>query len=260
MNSSTSHARTRRALTTVGGAVLFAALAACGSSSSSSSSTTDTKSVTSSTSKPTADAAAGLHGKRYCEVLLVTLTNGSGTGDVYNSFPMNECPQAQWAALDAGTIAKDAGVPLAVLNGPRFWLMDTIKNYGPPDTVSKTFGGIEMTKRATVDIGPVATARVPYMTHDVNRSVVFSFRAGTRIYELTAADGTSYVMQTWSQQTDPTLDEAGLATLGSRLALPAGWKYSSRVLDQPLVVNTRTEPGHVLQDELGNSYSKLAGA
>lgn len=245
----------RSRIVAVAATAMVVALAACGSSSDSA----DAKPSTTTTSDPQA-AGQNLHGKRYCEVLLVTLTNGSGTGDVYNSFPMNACPQVQWAALDAGTIAKDAGVPLAVLNGPRYWLMDTIKNYGPPDTVSKTFGGIEMTKRATVDIGPVATARVPYTTHDVNRSVVFSFKAGARIYQLTAADGTAYVMQTWSQQTDANLDETGLLTLGSRLALPAGWKYSSRVLDQPLTVDTRSEPGHVLQDELGNSYSKLAGA
>jgi hypothetical protein len=253
MNRPTLSLRARRGVSILAaGTALLAGLAACGSSSSSA----DAKASTTTTSDPQA-AGQDVHGKRYCEVLLVTLANGSGTGDVYNSFPMNACPQAQWSALDAGTIAKDNGVPLAVLNGPRYWLMDTIRNYGPPDTVQKTFGGIEMTKRATVDIGPVATARVPYTAHDVNRSVVFTFRAGTTIYELTAADGTTYVMQTWSQQVDPKLDESGLAALGTRLALPAGWKYSSRVLDRPLAVDTRSEPAHVFMDELGNSYSKL---
>ncbi len=138
--------------------------------------------------------------------------------------------------------------------------MGTIKNYGPPDTVSKTFGGIEMTKRATVDIGPVATAKVPYTTHDVNRSVIFSFDAGQEICELTAADGTTYLMQTWSQQVDPSLGESDLAGLGGRLALPAGWTFRSRTLDKPLVVDTRSTPAHVLMDDLGNSYTKVAGA
>jgi hypothetical protein len=246
----------RGRLTVAGCGLGLIALAACSSSSSSS----DPVSTTASTTATATGAGNDVRGKRYCEVLLVTLANGTGTGAVYNSYPMNDCPQTQWAALDAGTIAKDAGVPLAVLNGPRYWLMDTIKNYGPADTDTRTFGGIEMTKRANVDIGPVATARVPYTTHDVNRSVVFSFDAGTTIYELTAPDGTTYVMQTWSQQVDPTLVEAGLAAIGPRLELPEGWKFSSRTLTTPLVVDTRNEPAHVLQDDLGNSYSKLAGA
>ena len=258
-----THATRRRRQRTralVGSGVVVVALAACGSSSSDATPKQSTTTTAATNAATNVEAGKNLRGKRYCEVLLVTLTNGSGTGDVYNSFPMNACPQAQWAALDAGVVAKDAGVPIAVLNGPRYWLMDTIKNYGPPDTVSKTFGGIEMTKRATVDLGPLATAKVPYTTHDVNRSVVFSFDKGQAIYELTAADGTTYVMQTWSQQVDPALVESGLAGLGGRLALPAGWKYSTRTLDQPLVVDTRNAPAHVLQDDLGNSYSKVAGA
>ena len=248
-----------RTATLAASAVALIALTACGSSSSTSN-PKPTTSTPSTTAAAAGTAGNDLRGKRYCEVLLVTLSGTDGTGQVFNSFPMNDCPQAQWAALDAATIAKDAGVPLAVLNGPRYWLMDNIKNFGPADSDTRTFGGIEMTKRATVDIGPIAEARTLYKTRAVNRSVVFSFDAGTPVYELTAPDGTTYVMQTWSQQIDPTLVEADLAAIGPRLELPEGWKFSSRTLTTALVVDTRNEPGRVLQDDLGNSYSKLAGA
>jgi hypothetical protein len=249
----------RRALVALTGGLTVATLTACGSSRPAATAKPKASSTTSTTTGAS-DAGTNLHGKRYCEVLLVTLTGSTGTGDVFNSFPMNACPQARWAALDAGTVARDAGVPIAVLNGPRYWLMDSIKNYGPPDTVSRTFGGIEMTKRATVDIGPIAQARVPYTTHAVNRSVVFRFERGTTIYELKDPAGHAYVMQTWSQQVDPALAEADLAGIGPRLHPPAGWTYSSRTLTTPLVVDTRSAPAHVLQDDLGNSYSLTPGA
>jgi hypothetical protein len=66
-------------------------------------------------------------------------------------------------------------------------------------------------------------------------------------------------MQTWSQIVDPDLSRADLATLGERLALPAGWTYRTRTLTTPLRIDTTTHAAQVLQDELANSYSLLAG-
>jgi hypothetical protein len=79
------------------------------------------------------------------------------------------------------------------------------------------------------------------------------------VHELTAPDGTRYVMQAWSQQVDPTLDERDLGNLGTRLALPAGWTYQTRTLARPLKVVTTDQPAQVLQDELMNSYSQETG-
>src|SRR5690349_5234147 len=100
------------------------ALAASCSSSSSDSSTTASSPSASSASTAT---ATGMRGKRYCEVLLVTLTDGNASAEVFNSYPLNDCPAAQWQALDAATIAKENQVPLAVLNGPRYWLQDRVE-------------------------------------------------------------------------------------------------------------------------------------
>ena len=198
-----------------------------------------------------------MRGERYCEVLLVQPADGKVTADVYNSFPLNECPEAQWAALDAKAIATSAGVPVALLNGPRFWLMDRIQKAGEvADLPKKDFGGIEMYRQAAVEVGSMADAAVPYRPHPVDRKARFTFDAGQTVYELTAADGTTYVMQTWSQQKDPSLVEADLAGLGSRLQLPAGWTYAARSLDDPLVVDTTSRAASVLQDDLGNSYSQ----
>jgi hypothetical protein len=114
-----------------------------------------------------------------------------------------------------------------------------------------------MYRQATVEIGSLVEAMKPYSPRQVDRSAAFTYDAGQRVYELTSADGTVFVMQTYSVQIDPTLTEAQLTDLGSRLKLPEGWTYSSRILDAPLKVKTATTDAHVLQDELGNSYSEL---
>ena len=62
-------------------------------------------------------------------------------------------------------------------------------------------------------------------------------------------------MQTWSQIKDPTLTEADLAGLATKLTLPAGWNYRVRTLTAPLVVATESNAAQVLQDNLENSYS-----
>ena len=235
-------------------------IAACGSTSTSSSTES---SVTTTIAKSTTSTQTGqtMRGKRYCEVLLTTIVDGNATAEVYNSYTLNDCPEDLWNALDAKAIASAEGVPLAVLNGPRYWLMDRAEKKGGSDGLTKKdFGGIEMYRLASVDIGPMAEATKPYTTHEVDREAVFTFDAGQTVYELVAPDGTTYLMQTWSTQKDPTLTEAALADLGSRLQLPAGWSYRSRTLDEPLKIVTTTTKAKVLQDDLGNSYSQESGS
>ena len=197
-----------------------------------------------------------MRGERYCEVLLVQVTNGAATPRSTTAIPLNDCPQELWAALDATAIASDQGVPIAVLNGPRHWLMDSIDKQGAvADLPKEDFGGIEMYRQASVEIGPLADATAPYAPRAVDRSTVFTFDEGRTVYELTAPDGSTYVMQTWSQQKDPSLEEDDLAELGERLQLPEGWSYAPRTLDAPLRIATTDVPAQVLQDDLGNSYS-----
>lgn len=200
-----------------------------------------------------------MRGRRYCEVLLVTPTEGGIVADVYNSYPLNECPQDQWEALDTAAIAAEQGVPAAILNGPRYWLMDRVVKLAEGEPVTATFGEIAMTKQATVNIGSPASAIARYAPVLVDRSTIFTFTRGSTVYELLAADGERYVMQTWSQQVDPTLVEADLAAIGDRLQLPEGWTYRARELRKPLRVVTTTTKAAVLQDDLGNSYSRTTG-
>lgn len=257
--SCTTELMTKRRLPMVHLSAVLAAtvsvLVACGSrDESGSTNTTVDPSVSSTVAQP---ATQNMRTKRYCEVLLVEIVDGQATAEVYNSFPLNDCPQAQWTQLDAKAIATTEGKTIAVLNGPRYWLMDGIdKNADAATLPKKQFGGIDMYRQASVAVGSMADAAVPYHPHAVDRKTVFTFNAGRTIYELVAPDGTTYVMQTWSQQKDPALSEADLAGLASRLQLPAGWSYRSRTLTDDLQVSTVSAPANVLQDDLSNSYSQ----
>ena len=196
-----------------------------------------------------------MSGKRYCEVLLVTPGEAGPQASVYNSFPLNDCPDDLWSALDAHSIATENGAAAALLNGPRYWLMNTIEKEPQGPQITKTFGGIEMVQQATVLLSSMNPA--PYLPNRVNRSTVFVFNAGEEIYELIDPRGRHWIMQTWSQVADPNLSRADLPGLGSRLDLPAGWSYRARKLTTDLRVDTRTQAAQVLQDNLTNSYSLI---
>jgi hypothetical protein len=62
-------------------------------------------------------------------------------------------------------------------------------------------------------------------------------------------------MQSYSQIKDPTESVNDLPGLGSRLQLPAGWRYGTRTLRQDLVLAAHGS-ATVVQDELLNTYQR----
>jgi hypothetical protein len=192
-------------------------------------------------------------GKRYGEVLLVTPGEAGPQATVYNSFPLNDCPAELWSALDAQTIATENGAAAALLNGPRYWLMNVIEKEQQGPQVRRTFGGIEMIQQATVLLSSMDPAA--YSVNKVTRHTVFMFNAGEEVYELQDPHGHRWVMQTWSQVVDATLSRADLPGLGERLKLPDGWSYRPRVLTEELRIDTTSRAAQVTQDDLTNSYS-----
>ena len=199
------------------------------------------------------DPTTGLSGKRYGEVLLVTPGEAGPQATVYNSYPLNDCPAELWSALDAQAIATENGAATALLNGPRYWLMNSIEKATQGPRMIKNFGGIDMLLQATVLLTAMNPA--PYTANQVNRHTVFTFNAGEEVYELQDPAFRRWVMQTWSQIADPNLSRADLPGLAGRLKLPEGWSYQPRVLTETLRVDTTTRPAHVTQDDLTNSYS-----
>jgi hypothetical protein len=197
-----------------------------------------------------------LRGQRYGEVLVVTGGPLSFTGHVYNTIGLNNCPEAEWKALNPKELAREYKARAVILNGPRYFLMDQ-NSLANPGSVA-TFGGLQARHLANVNISLLTMLHgraKPYTENTVKRSSEYVYREGRPVYELLAPDGRVYVMQTYALIVDPNLTEADLATLGKRLKLPAGWKYRTRILDRDLVLRT-TGTAYVLQDTLQNSYQR----
>lgn len=199
------------------------------------------------------DAARDVFGKRYGEVLLVRMGADGPQATVYNTFPLNDCPDELWSQLDAEAIARDNGAVAALLNGPRYWLMSSIDKVADGEPTIKSFGGIDMIEQATVKLASMNPG--PYQVNEVDRSAAFVFDAGREIYELVDPHGRRWVMQTYSQTVDRTLALAGLPALADRLSLPPGWSYAARTPDTPVRVDTTSRTAQVTQDDLANSYS-----
>lgn len=201
-----------------------------------------------------------LRNVRYGEVLLVKggLTHLEAT--VYNTIGLNACPEELWKTLDADNIKKEFKAHAAILNGPRYFMMDSNAIDLEQSSEVVSFNGLQMRPLATVRL-PIGSLlggikRKPYTENIVARTTVYTFRAGLPIYELVSPDGTVYVMQSYSQIVDPTLSEQDLPMLGSRLQLPENWQYSMRIPDEDYLLKA-TERAYVLQDELQNSYQRV---
>lgn len=197
-------------------------------------------------------------GSRYCEVLLVGQSETGLSAEVWGTQGLNFCPQAALDALDLQAIAAESDALQAVINGPRIWLTQGVSNEARQMEV-QAFGGLTMSLLAILqlDSGAVGQAEVsPYTETTVLRSTTFLFRQGDPVYELTSPEGVVYVMQSVSLEVDPTLDLDALPDLAARLALPAGWAYSERVLEADWELIASGE-ATVITDDLENTYQRV---
>lgn len=196
-----------------------------------------------------------MRGVRYGEVLPIYLREDGLHAEVYGTQMLNDCPQELWEQLDADAIAKEMGAVFVKLNGPRYWVLDGLgTKVAAVEPVLREFGGIMMRRIATLPIGDKMPAG-PYTENKVDRGAVFFFDAGKPVYELVNPEGEAYVMQALCIGVDPNITEASLPSLGERLAMPAGWTYRTRILDEELVIDTTKSLATVLQDEFENSYT-----
>jgi hypothetical protein len=62
-------------------------------------------------------------------------------------------------------------------------------------------------------------------------------------------------MQALCNAVDESLRIDNLSELGSKLQLPQGWSYRTRILEEDLVVDTSDHFATVVQDELENTYT-----
>ena len=147
--------------------------------------------------------------------------------------------------------ARLAEEPVVVLNGPRHFLMDSVR--GAADD-RRSFGGLRMGSVARIKIRTAADlAQRTYAERTIKRDNTWTWNRGRRVFELVAPGGDTYVMQSYAQIKDPSLTLAQLPALGGRLALPQGWRYRTRKLKRRL--DLRADGGAtIIQDDLQNTY------
>ncbi len=196
----------------------------------------------------------GLRGLRYGEVLLVRDDQGRFHAEIWNSMGLGDCPQQAWDALSATRIAAEHDAVTAILNGPRYWLMDVIENVPIADRTIQRFGEIEMSHVATLDLGTDVPSPDPYTKRTVLRDTVWEWSAGRTVHELVDPDGRVFAMQAYCVGVDPTQNEDNLAGLVDRLQLPAGWTFRTRRLDETLRLRAPEGVATIVQDELQNTY------
>ena len=192
---------------------------------------------------------------RYCEILLANGNRSQVTIEVYNTLGLNDCPNSQWQALKSNAVAKEFHARKAIMNGPRYFMMDTISERGSGEVQS--FGGLKMRKVATFQMKPTGRKpSPPYTEQAIDRDTDYLFDKGEPVYELVAPDQHVYVMQSYSQIVDPSLSQDQLASLGNRLRLPKGWKYQVHNPDSNLEMKSGGK-AYVVQDDLKNTYQRM---
>lgn len=200
-------------------------------------------------------ASSSTRGMRYCEILLVHEQNGKSMAEVWGTQSLNLCPEKSWRSLDPARIQKTWGASAIIMNGPRFKVVDGSSGMDLSGAEQRRYGDLDMIRLATVALGETGQRRAAYQPITVLRTNTWMFKAGSEIYQLTAPDGTSYVMQAYSQIVDPQLRETDLAKLGERLQLPEGWVFSNEVLAADLNLHAKGK-AIVIQDELQNTYQR----
>jgi hypothetical protein len=93
--------------------------------------------------------------------------------------------------LDPQAIAAENDAAAALLNGPHYWLMTSFPKAAAGTPETKTLGGIEMIRQATVALSSMNPA--PYSVNEVDRKALFNFASGRPVFELVDLDATSTV-------------------------------------------------------------------
>ena len=196
-----------------------------------------------------------LRNVRYCEIFIIRKHFFSTSAGVYNTLGLNDCPADKWASLDPAKLKKEWNVAAVVLNGPRYFIMDRNALQNPGKVES--FDGLDARLLAELEIHARSEKRIPYTENTVQRQNRYVYERGKNVYELVAPSGNIYVMQSYSQEVDETLNEPALLTLGERLKLPQGWKYRTRTLDQDVLIQNVGGKAYVIQDDLKNTYQRV---
>jgi hypothetical protein len=203
----------------------------------------------------TGTAPAEIRGERYCEILAAFVEGSNVRIDVYNTFGLNDCPEAAWSAVDPSKVQAQLGASSIRMNGPRRWIIDRFTNSAWLDPTQVELGGLAMRKagQLVLPLSEATTAGSAYVTHTIERNTTYVFDAGKDVFELHDPMGRVFVMQSFSLEHE-ALTEADLPGLAAKITLPSGWTFQARTLTEALEVTAVDGTATVVQDDLADTY------
>ena len=195
---------------------------------------------------------------QYCEVLPVFPCGDGFVTEVYASMSHNDCPDADWGALNAEELKNQFDMVDVRLNGPRHWVLNAIQASagGQTNNYDKivSFGNIEMSLQAQIQ--SAFSEGDLYTESEVLRTTTYTYSAGNEVFKLINPQGEEYIMQSYSRLVDPDQSIDDLATLGSRLHLPSGWSFQTEILQADFQVIAEGL-AFVIIDDFDNAYQKI---
>lgn len=196
---------------------------------------------------------------RYCEVLVARTTGGDGLDiEAYNTIGCSACPADDWEALDPVALQAENSSPYVRLNGPRYRVLDSITSASISAECDTVFGELATSLVAVIPVSlSDLSGDITYTVNSVERETIWHYEAGREVYQLQDPSGRCFLMQSYSQKIDPTLQSSDLPDLGSRLEMPEGWSYRALVLDQDLDLEAPNNVAELVSDELENAYQYL---
>lgn len=209
----------------------------------------------------------GLMGTRYTEFLIVwgSPLKKDFIAGVYNTVGLNHplgskdsTPQDKLDKVNLKEVEKEMNALSHVLNGPRLW---TIDHLGVNAGTKRNFQGLEAHWVMWFPIpDEIREGKdLSYYVMDALRDTAMTIWKGSRVYILDDPEGNSFVMKSASLIKDPDQKFEDLKDLGSRLKLPEGWKFRTKVLEQELVFKTKDGKSFIVQDDIGNTYDRVGG-
>lgn len=196
----------------------------------------------------------------FCEIAPVL--GEPPTAQFYNTSGAEDyCPVDKMEALNPEKLAAELGATMVYLNptprnARRHWVMDELWAFAVGESVD--FHGVRGTWAASM--APQSMKGLltgPYTPGQIHRQSKYLYKAGSRVFLLHAPDGKTWVMQSYATEVDRSLTFDQLPQLGSKLKLPAGFRFEAKTLTKDLTINPTDVPNHtahIMRDDLHNVY------
>jgi hypothetical protein len=201
----------------------------------------------------------GTRNMPFCEVEVATGMPPDIRVQFNNTTGASNCPPARFDKINPEQLAAQLHADRVVLNPRRHWMMDQVSISGLGET--RDFDGVRATWMGSIALKDFleAAGGKPYGAIETNRAPSeYVYAKGKPVYLLAPPGGkVVYVMQSYTNHIDKSLTMAKLSQLGHILKLPAGWTFTTKVLDRDLVVAPPAPSftAHTTVDNLLNVYA-----